>query len=174
VLGEVVNPGSASLENTQVRAALLDGSGAESAVGMAFTALDVIPAGGKSPFGVLFQTPPGGVASFVVTVIRAESSPEPGNRYTPIAVASQESVLDGLLFTVRGSIVNQGGFNAEDVKVVLTAYDASGRVTGYRQETVGAGTLPAGGVAEFQIAIAPAVRGLPANYSVVSEGRTAR
>lgn len=176
VLGEVLNSSGTSLENTEVRVALLDASSMEMAAGMAFTALEVIPAGGTSPFGVLFTSPPVGVASFAVTVIRAEPSPEPGNRYVPIAVTSQESALDGLLFTVRGSIKNQGSFGASGVNLVLTTYDPSGHVTGYRQEKVGDGKLAPGGVAEFQIAIAPngPPGSRPDHFTLAAEGRTAQ
>jgi len=176
VLGEVLNPEGTALENTQVRVALLDGSGAEVAVGTAFAALDVIPLGGKSPFGVLFVLPPAGVASFVVTAIRAEASPEPGNRYMPVVIASRQSAMDGLQFKVTGSIASQGGFNAAGVSVVLTTYDEAGRVTGYRQAIVGDGTLAAGGVIEFEIAIAPngPAGSLPADYSLAAQGRTAQ
>jgi LysM repeat protein len=175
VLGEVANPGGASLENTQVRAALLDQAGAEVAVGTAFTALDVIPIGGKSPFGVLFQSPPSDAVSFTVTAIRAEASAEPGGRYMPIGVASQQSALDGFQFTVTGSIVHQGNFNATAVSIVLTTYDAEGRVTAYRQATVGDGTLAAGAVAEFSIRVAPNGEpgALPADYALFAQGRTA-
>jgi LysM repeat protein len=176
VLGEVVNSVGTALENTQVRVALLDESGAEVAIGTAFTALDVIPVDGKSPFGVLFRSPPPGAASFVVTPIRAEASSEPGGRYMPIVIASQQSMLDGLQFRLTGSIANQGAFNATDVSAVLTTYDASGRVTGFRQASVGDGTLAAGGVAEFEISIAPngPAGTLPVDYSLTAQGRTAR
>jgi LysM repeat protein len=176
VLGEVLNPGGVALENTQVRVALLDQSGAEVAAGTAFSALDVIPIGGKSPFGVLFVAPPPGVASFVVTPIRAEASFEPGNRYMPIAIASRQAALNELQFTVTGSIAHQGNFNAAGVSVVLTTYDAGGRVTGYRQVSVGDGTLAAGAVTEFAISLAPnGLPGtLPADYALAAQGRTAR
>ncbi len=176
VLGEVLNSVGTSLENTQVRVALLDASGAEVAAGTAFTALDVIPIDGRSPFGVLFVSPPAGASSFVVTAIRAEASAEPSTRYVPIVIASEQSAMDGLHFKVVGSIANQGRFSAIDVSVVLTTYDSAGRVTGYRQAIVGDGTLAAGGGGEFAIDIAPngPAATLPADYSVAAQGRTAQ
>jgi LysM repeat protein len=176
VLGEVLNSQSQSLENTQVRVALLDEAGMEIVSGTAFTALDVIPSGGKSPFGVLFQTPPPGVVSFSVSPIRAETSPEPGIRYMPIQVTAQEGVLEELLFKVRGSLANQGASSAAGVKLVLTTYDSAGRVTGYRQVGVGDGTLVAGGVAEFEIALTPGGPAgvMPDDYTLGAEGRTAQ
>jgi LysM repeat protein len=176
VLGEVLNPGGAALENAQVRVALLDASGAEAASGTAFTALDVIPIGGKSPFGVLFVSPPANVASFVVTAIRAEASLEPGNRYVPIAIASRQSALEGLQFKVSGSITHQGNFAATGVSVVLTTYDAAGHVTGYRQALVGDGALAPGAAAEFEIVITPSGPPgvLPGDFALAAQGRSAQ
>ena len=176
VLGEIVNPGGSSLENTQVRVALLDASGAEVAVVAAFTALDVIPAGGKSPFGALLVSPPSGATSFGVTVIRAEGSSEPGSRYMPIAVADQRGALDGLQLHLSGTVVNQGQSSVTDVSVVVTTYDADGRVTGYRQATVGDGRLAAQAAAQFSVllVLAGPTGTLPAEYSIVAQGRTHR
>ncbi|HEY4691504.1 MAG TPA: FxLYD domain-containing protein [Anaerolineae bacterium] len=175
VLGEVVNPLETALENTQVRVALLDASGAEVASGTAFTALDVVPAGGKSPFGALFVPPPADVASFAVTAIRAETSSEPGNRYMPIAVVSRQAALDGLQFKVTGSIANQGPLNASGVSIVVTTYDDAGHVTGYRQAPVADGTLAANTVTEFEISLAPngPAGTLPHDYVLAAQGRTA-
>ena len=178
VQGEILNTSGAALENTQVRVALLNDSGEEVAAATAFTALEVIPIDGKSPFGVLFAPSgvPPGAASFVVTPIRAEASTEPGSRYMPIAVTDQEGAVDGLQFKVGGSVANQGSATATGVNVVLTTYDDTGRVTGFRQATVGDGTLPAGATAEFEISIAPnGPHGLPpADYALAAQGQAAQ
>ena len=182
VLGEVLNGAGTALENTQVRVALQDESGAELAVATVFSALDVIPVDGKSPFGVLFQSPPPGVVAFSVTPIRAEASSEPGNRYMPIVVQSQQGVLDGLQFKVSGTLVNQGGAGATDVNVVLTTYDAAGRVTGWRQAVAGDGGLAAGSQVDFEISLVPngpaedvpQAATAPADYAVIAQGRTAQ
>ena len=178
VQGEILNTSGAALENTQVRVALLNTSGEEVAAATAFTALEVIPIDGKSPFGVLFAPSgvPPGAASFVVTPIRAEASTEPGSRYMSIAVTGREGVVDGLQFKVGGSVANQGSATATGVNVVLTTYDDTGRVTGFRQATVGDGTLPAGATAEFEISIAPnGPHGLPpADYALAAQGQAAQ
>ena len=176
VLGEVLNLVGTSLENIQVRVGLLDASGAEVAAGTAFTALDVIPIDGRSPFAVLFVSPPAGAAAFVVTAVRAEASAEPGKRHMPIVIAGEQGAIDGLQFKVVGSIANQGPFGAIDVNVVLTTYDAAGRVTGYRQAIAGDGTLAAGGKGEFEIGIAPngPPGTMPAAYALAAQGRTAQ
>jgi murein DD-endopeptidase MepM/ murein hydrolase activator NlpD len=175
VQGEILNTSGAALENTQVRVALLNDSGEEVAAATAFTTLEVIPIDGKSPFGVLFAPSgvPPGVASFAITPIRAEASTEPGSRYLPIVVTGQEGAVDGLQFKVKGSVANQGSAAATGVNVVLTTYDDTGRVTGFRQATVGDGTLPAGATAEFEISIAPnGLPGLPpADYALAAQGQ---
>lgn len=178
VQGEILNTSGVALENTQVRVALLNDSGEEVAAATAFTALEVIPMDGKSPFGVLFapsDVPPG-AASFVITPIRAEASTEPGSRYMPIVVTGQEGAVDGLQFKVSGSVANQGSATATGVNVVLTTYDDTGRVTGFRQTTVGDGTLPAGATAEFEISLAPnSLHGLPpTDYALAAQGQAAQ
>jgi len=176
VLGELLNTSGVALENAQVRVALLSDSGEEVAAATAFAALDVIPIGGKAPFGVLFAPSgaPPGASSYTVTPIRAEASTEPGARYVPIVVAGHEGIVDILQFKVKGTVANEGNAAANDVSVVLTTYDDAGRVTGFRQAAVGDGTLPAGATTGFDISIAPnGPAGLPpADYAIAAQGRS--
>lgn len=173
VLGEIWNSGETALENTQVEVILLDESGLEVASDTAFTLLDVIARGNTAPFGVLFTALPAEVASFEVATIRAEVSQEPGGRYVSIAIADQQDALDGLQFNVSGSLANQSSQAAAEVVVIITTYDVEGRVTGYRQEAVGDGTLAAGGIATFSISIAPnGIRNsAPDHYTLSAQGR---
>src|SRR5512147_670531 len=53
VLGEVFNPTDQPLENVQVRVGLMNETGLEIGSDLTFTVLDFIPAGGRSPLGVL-------------------------------------------------------------------------------------------------------------------------
>ena len=64
---------------------------------------------------------------------------------------NQQDVLDGLQFNVSGSLANQSSQAAVEVVVIITTYDAEGRVTGYRQEAVEGGALAADGIATFSI-----------------------
>lgn len=168
-LGEVVNTGAASLENVQVRITLLDSNGQVLAAGEPFTVLDVVPARGKSPFGLLFTSPPGRFASFQAVVIRAEPSTEPGGRYARLSVVQSHAGTDGLQFRVTGVVRNDDRRAAADVKIVVTTFDAEGRVTGYRQQALSGDRLAAGQSAQFSIGFAPH-GGAPANYAVAAEG----
>jgi LysM repeat protein len=168
-LGEVVNEGSQALENVQVRVTLLDSTGVVLASGEPFTVLDVVPAGGKSPFGLLFTSPPGRFASFQATIVRAEPSIEPGGRYARLEVTESHGGTDGMQFRVQGAVRNGGSDPAAGVRLVVTTYNASAQVTGYREHALDGG-LPAGDETEFLISFAPN-GGSPVDYAVAAEGR---
>ncbi len=170
--GEVYNPNSNALENVQVRIVLKDAAGQPLAEGRPFTAMDVIPPGGRAPFDLLFTSPPARYASFEATILRAEPSNEPGTRYAPLKIVSEQGGTDGLQFRVVGKARNTGERPAMGVKVTVTAYDASGKVIGIRQQTLGDGNLGAGATADFTISFAPN-GGTPARFQVYAEGRFA-
>ncbi len=171
-LGEVVNTGSESLENVQVRVTLMDSTGEILASGEPFTVLDVIPPAGKSPFGLLFTSPPGHYASFQAVIIRAEPSIEPGGRYVRLAVTESQGGTDGLQFRVVGLVRNNDQRDAVGVKAVVTTYDAQGKVTGYRQQILDGEGLPASEQTEFSISFTPG-GDAPVDYAVAAEGRAA-
>jgi LysM repeat protein len=168
-LGEVVNAGTESLENVQVRITLMDGTGQVLASGEPFTVLDVVPPGGKSPFGLLFTSPPGHYASFQAVVVRAEPSIEPGGRYARLTVTDSHGGTDGSQFRVTGIVRNDDTRSTAGLKVVVTTYDAQGQVTGYRQQAFDE-SLVAGKELEFSVSFAPS-GGSPVNYAVAAEGR---
>jgi len=171
-LGEVVNPNNRSLENVQVRIVLVDASGQVLAEGRPFTALDVIPPNGQSPFELLFTSPPERYASYEATVIRAEPSNEPGGRYAKLQIVSKQGGTDGLQFRVIGKVNNASDKPAANVKVVVTAYDAANNVIGYRQQLLSDGNLAAGATGDFSVTFAPS-GGTPARFEVSAEGRFA-
>ncbi len=172
-LGEVANPNTRGLENVQVRIALKDATGEILAEGRPFAALDVIPPNGQSPFELLFTSPPGRYASVEATVIRAEPSNEPGGRYAKLQVTSKQGGTDGLQFRVIGKVRNASDNAAANAKVIVTAYDATNNVIGYRQQTLGDGHLSAGATGDFSVAFAPS-GGTPAHFEVAAEGRFAQ
>ena len=171
-LGQVANPNTRALENVQVRITLKDASGQTLVEGRPFTALDVIPPGGQSPFELLFASPPERYTNFEATVVRAEPSNEPGGRYARLQIVSKQGGTGGLQFRVIGKARNAGDKAAVNVKVVVTAYDAANNVIGYRQQPLGDGNLAPGATGDFSIAFAPS-GGTPAHFEVAAEGRLA-
>ncbi len=175
VLGEVFNPGSTALENVEVRVALLDASGQEIAVDSEFVALEAIPPGGRSPFGVLFANPPATVVAFQATAIRAEPSQNVEARYVQLQVTDPLSKPAGSIYHLAGSIVNGTSSNAVEVHIVATIYDADRQVIGYRRLLLGDGSMIAGASAPFDIIVSPDPAAQPiADYSIVAQGRVAQ
>ncbi len=173
VLGEVVNPGDAPLENVQVRVALLNDAGVEVADRLAFVALGAVPAGGRSPFGVLFEDTPANVAGFQATVARAEPSYNHQARYAQLQVNNPQTRQDGPALHVTGSIVNTGSKNAVGAEIVVTVYDASHHVTGYRQSAIADGQLNGGATIPFDVSVVPDPSSPKvADYAVVAQART--
>ncbi len=172
VLGEVFNPGSTALENVEVRVALLDATGREVASDSEFVALEAIPPGGRSPFGVLFANPPATVVAFQATAIRAEPSQNVAARYVQLQVTDPQPKPAGLIYHLTGSIVNGTSSNAVEVYVVATIYDADRHVIGYRRSISGDGSIGAGASVPFDVIVAPdpSAKSI-ADYSIVAQGR---
>jgi len=172
VLGEVHNPSDAPLENVQVRVALLNDAGVEVANRLAFVALDTVPAGGRAPFGVLFEDPPANAAAFQAIVVRAEPSYSHDVRYAQLQVVDPQAQQDGAQYHVTGSITNRSGVNATAARIVVTVYDAAHHVTGYRQISIPDGQLPAGATIPFDAVVSPDPSSpTVADYAVVAQAR---
>lgn len=170
-MGEVVNSTESSIENIQLRVTLHNAAGEELMGGNVYAALDLIPSGQRAPFGILFASPPESLDRFLAVPIRAESSGEPANRYAALEVSQIEANPVGSLFEVNGSVTNPGQQVAASVTVVVTTYDAEGRVTGYRQVKL-PDELPAGESVDFALSLMPH-DGVPANYTVTVQGQLA-
>ncbi len=171
--GEVFNPNAGALENVRVRIMLKDAAGQVLAEAEPFTFLDVIPPNGRAPFDSLFTSPPAHYATYEAIIIRAEPSNEPGTRYAALQIISQQGGTDGLQFRVTGKARNTSDRPAANVKIIATAYDASGKVLGFRQQALGDGNLAAGATRDFSISFAPN-GGTPTQFQVYAEGRFAQ
>ncbi len=170
--GEVVNVTDFAIVNVQVYVALFDATGERLVEANVFTAVDVIPPYERSPFGILFTTPPADWVSSQITIMRGEAAGVLADSYVPIAVIETEGQPTGPQFQVSGTVQNTSAEkSAGSVNVTVTAYDAEGLVTGFRQEAVElAGTLAPGTTAPFTVLLN--FHGtLPADFNVVALGR---
>jgi LysM repeat protein len=171
-LGEAVNTTSVTLANVQVNVALYSEAGEVLVQADAFAAADLIPPGGRSPFGILFTDPPREWASPQVTIIRGEEAGGLEASYVPIEVDSHEGQAEDVQFRVTGLVRNASpDETAGKVYVIVTTYDDQGLVTGFRHGAVdvGGGLLP-GDTAPFSALLA--YHGsAPADYAVVGLGR---
>jgi LysM repeat protein len=171
-LGEAVNTTAVTLTNVQVNVSLFDSAGELLVSADAFAAADLVPPGERSPFGVLFTTPPASWATPQVTAIRGEAAGGLAASFVPIGVAEVEGQVSGSQFQVRGTVRNLSPTEAAGrAYVIATTYGPEGVVTGFRQGSVEfEGTLVSGGSAPFELLFSfhgdP-----PADFSVIALGR---
>lgn len=171
-LGEVANTTSGPLTNVQIRVMLFDAQGALVAQEDAFAAAEFIPVGERSPFGILFTSPPPDWANSQLSIVRGQAAGELANVFVPATVAdgSAEHTEDQL--AISGSLVNasQTGQSLASATVIVTTYDSEGLVTGFRQRVVEPdGLLGAGASVPFAIRLSYHGES-PADYHVLALG----
>jgi LysM repeat protein len=171
-MGDIVNTTAFTLTNVQIHVTLFDAAGEQLAEADAFAAADLILPGERSPFGILFTTPPPGWASPQVTILRGEAAGALAASYVPVAVTDVDGQPSGSQFQVSGVVQNTSAEQAAgSVSVIVTTYDAEGLVTGFRQ-----------GKAELEGALAPGATApftllftfhgdVPADFNVIALGR---
>jgi LysM repeat protein len=171
LLGEVRNPTDMYVDHVAVRVSLTDAEGKEIDGGLVYTALDPIPPGSSSPFGLLFPGRPPGLAGFRATLASAEPAAALGDRATGLTVAEHKGGPAGALYRVTGQVHNTSDAAVNEVRVVVTLYDAEGALTGFRAETLNVRVEP-GAMAAFDVR-ATIGGGNTVRYSVAAQGRRA-
>ncbi|MBC8263011.1 MAG: LysM peptidoglycan-binding domain-containing protein [Anaerolineales bacterium] len=167
-LGEVENTSGRALERVQVKVSLQDEDDKVLATESAFVALGIVPQRSKAPFAVLFVNPPVSFAKYQAIPLSGEAVTYLGNRYLDLTVTEQQGESEGHYFAVEGLVQNTGQADAETVTVLATAYDAHGRVTGFRQADLE--NAPAAGESfPFQVNLLP-FGGTAVTYSVQAQG----
>ncbi len=171
-LGEIVNTTDSSLTNVEVRVTLFDAAGNIAAAADASAAADVIPPGGRSPFSLLFTSPPAEWASPQVTVIRGEDVGALADSYVPLGVSELAGQATGPQFQISGAVRNESGEqSAGSAVVIATTYDEQGAVTGARQMQLElAGPLAPGVVVPFTMLFS-FYGDEPADFNVIAVGR---
>ena len=170
--GEVVNTTASTLTNVQMRVVLFDEAGDLLTETDAFATADLVPPGERSPFGVLFTTPPPAWASSQVVIIRGEVAGGLAASFVPVTVRGVEGQPSGSQFQVSGVVENTStDQTAGKVDVIVTSYDPEGLVTGFRQGRVELeGALTPGATAPFTVLFS--FQGdTPADFHVTALGR---
>ncbi len=168
-LGEVANLSGNPAEEVEVQVSLHDEQGQLLASGAAFLQLDILAAGARAPFAILFSTPPTSFAQYQTRVLSGVPSTHLGPRYPDLAVreAWGGSLEEGN-YEVRGEVHNTGNADAEQVAVVVTLYDEEEHVVGSRTVGIDADLFLAGAVAPFDVVLTPL--GAVARYDVQVQG----
>jgi len=170
-LGEVVNPTTDFVDHVAVLVSLTDAEGRQIDANLVYTALDLIPPGGRSPFGLLFPARPPGLAGFQATLASAESVAVLGDRVTDLVVVEHNGGPAGPVYRVTGQVQNQGQVAVDEVRVVVTLYDAQGALTGFRAERLKLRLEP-GASAPFDVRATLGGTGT-VKYTVAVQGRRA-
>ncbi len=172
LLGEMHNITTADIEQVQVEVSLQDERNQVLARATAFTALDIIPSGGRAPFAVLFREPPPAFAKYQAIALSAVMVARLGTAYRDLAVVNhQGEAREGLsYYVVTGEVRNTGQSEAESVTVIITAYDPAGLVTGIRAIDLTASVLAPGQSVPFQANLSPAGNEI-VTYTVQVQGR---
>ena len=164
-LGEVYNPGPATLGNVQLQVTLLDQADQILLSIPFYVSQEVIPAGQSAPFRLLFTDPPAAYAKFNITSLRGESV-DPTSRFAEMKVTKVNGESNGARYRVYGEVTNNDAANATDVRVTVTTYDADRRVIGYRDQVLTQGPLPPNTIQPFDVSLASSSPNV-ASYSVV-------
>jgi LysM repeat protein len=168
-LGEVVNLSGRPAEEVQVRVSLHDEQGRLLTSGAAFTQLDIVAAGGRAPFAILFAAPPTSFAQYQTQVVGGVPNTHLGPRYPDLEVVEGwGDWLDDNNYEVRGEVHNTGQADAEQVAIVVTLYDAEDHLVGARTEGIPAEVFLAGAKAPFALTLTPF--GPVARYDVQVQG----
>ena len=172
ILGEVSNLSQQDLERVQVRITLFDGADRLLGSDTTFSALDVLPPDGRSPFVIFFPDAPDEYATYQAEVISAAPA-YTGTLYRSLEVAevAEEQTAAGLL-KLAGRVRNVGDVEALATLLTVTAYDQQGRVVGMRTIAPDPDRIAlGGGEAQFAVdllAAAPVV-----TYTIQTEARRA-
>lgn len=163
ILGEVENQGDEH-QVVAVGAALYDRDGNILDQIPGLTAVEVVPADGRSPFEILVERPQG-YADFRVIVEGFASDREPR---TDLQILELEEPT-GSRFQIRGRVLNPGSALMEYAQAIATLYDAQNRVIGIGMEFIQPEELGQGASAPFEI-ILDQTTSDPDHYAVFALG----
>lgn len=134
LLGELYNEGDRPVENTQVELGLHAADGRLLQTAVTWAAATLIPAGARSPFGLLLPDAPPEFAYASVARIAGESVTDLGTRYLDVQVQETAVTPHGAWTEVSGWVQNTGESQATAVRLILTLYDSQGQMSGYAQQ----------------------------------------
>jgi LysM repeat protein len=158
VMGEVYNTGQQPTELVRVEVTLLDSATTEFGKETLWLTPVTLPAGGKAPFGVLFQDVDLAQARAKAEIVGGRPVYELGNRYLDLAVSDAQVTIGRSPIEVVGRLENVGQQPAGQISVITTLYDDRGVVTGFHELALD-GVIQPGESVSFQfIALPPGGR----------------
>jgi LysM repeat protein len=170
-LGEVINNTGASIEQVQVAVSLYDAEGEVVATSSTFTEFDIIPSESKMPFALLFIEPPSDFSYHQVVALSGVTVAHWGRNYMDLTIESDRGEASGeRAYVVTGQVRNTGQYDAEQIRIVITTYDAEGQVVGVRRGGPETQTLGVGESSPFRVSLSP-LGGQVVTYTVQVQGQ---
>jgi hypothetical protein len=132
-LGLVRNGLIIPIEQVLVRIYLVAADGTALAERDAPAARTMLSPGEMSPYGALFERIPEGSAGPVAVLISASKAKASGAKTPVVQVQDLNGENQSSAFHMTGALVNTGAVAADQLCLVVTLLDNSGRVTGFRE-----------------------------------------
>ena len=150
-LGEVHNTTSKPIEQVQILVTLQTEDYTDLNQSSAFTVLDFIGPGVRSPFAVLFRNPPDEFDRYQVIALAGVASTHPGKIYRGVSVIRYSGQPQGDMLAIGGEVKNTGASDAEAITIVATGYDSGNRVVAIRAVDLPLSQLSTGETSSFQM-----------------------
>ena len=171
--GEVVNRTTLPLEGVNLAISLLDGDDQVLSRVQGAPVADLVEASGRAPFALLFASAPASFASYLAEPLTAMPA-YLGSYYRDLEVRTTEGSGSNFgIYQVSGQVFNVGPEDAVQVTLVITLYDAVGRVMGVRRAEPEHNVIPRGGHTDFEIDLVPA-SGPVVSYQIIPQARRIR
>ena len=170
-LGEVLNSTTAPITNLQVQVTLLDELGTPLATKDTLAAADYLAPEQRAPFSLLFPAPPPEAVKAEAILRRAEPIGAITSSFLPLTVSELTGAISGPQYQVAGQITNQTDLQVEQIRVVITLYDAEEKVLAYRKaELAEVQSLAPEQRVEFTLLLTPRGKTEPASFQVLAWG----
>ncbi len=169
-LGEVLNTSPVPLEQVRVQITLLDDQQSPLGQATALIQADLVESGARAPFMAKIEGAPLAFASYLASPLSGVPA-YIGSYYRDLEVRDSHPTGERFAaYRIVGNVVNTGPEESVGVNIVVTAYDALGRVVGVRQGVPEHNVIPVGGQTTFEIELVPA-GGPVITYTVLAQGR---
>jgi LysM repeat protein len=170
-MGEVLNTSGEPVTNLQLEVTLLAPDDTPLLVARALAAADYLAPEARAPFSLLFRSPPEGVVSAEVRLLRGEAISPITAGFAPLQVVDAEGSVSGPQYRVRGLLRNDSSRAVSRVTVVATIYGDNGDVVGFRQLVMPTDvTIPPGGEQPFDLLLTPQQVAPPSDFSTIAWG----
>ncbi len=129
VVGELVNGRPNAIERIELTAKFFTAQGQQIDVDgdVTYADLEVIPAGGDSPFSFAVVAPPSAIATYTIAVTGV-TDPAVLPAVTGVTATITNTRTEGAFRFVTGTVRNDSAFTWLNVTVLVAYYDAAGRV----------------------------------------------